>query len=437
MNLAIYIHWPFCKSKCPYCDFNSHVREQIDQEKWRNALLAEMEFMHSHAADFTVSSIFFGGGTPSLMPPQTAEALINRVHELWKVADNVEITLEANPTSAEAQSFANFRSAGVNRLSLGVQSLCDAELKFLGRGHSANEAISAIKLAAKTFPRYSFDLIYARPNQTAKQWDEELSEALELAGGHLSLYQLTIEENTAFHHAYKAGGFSLPNEELAEELYILTEEKMLANGFMPYEISNYALVGEESRHNLSYWNGTSYIGIGAGAHGRINTKKSPPSYFPVMPDADFPSEHSEMLGKSSDVASSKRKKDWIPAFAGMTSEKCSGEGEKRKRIATQTLKSPERWLERVQKQGNGIEIWQEISPQDEVIERLMMGLRLRDGLNYADFLQQTGYDLQEHINLKKRDFYIEQGLLEGDKTTLKTTLKGRLLLNKLTAELLC
>ena len=419
MNLAIYIHWPFCKSKCPYCDFNSHVRAQIDQEKWRNALLAELEFMHSNAADFTVSSIFFGGGTPSLMPPQTAEALINKVHELWKVADNVEITLEANPTSAEAQSFADFRAAGVNRLSLGVQSLRDAELKFLGRGHSANEVISAIKLASRIFPRYSFDLIYARPNQTLETWNAELAEALELAGGHLSLYQLTIEENTAFHHIYKAGGFELPNEELAEELYKFTEEKMLARGFVPYEISNYALAGEESRHNLSYWNGTSYIGIGAGAHGRINTKKSPPPLRGRVRVGGSLPELSPLLVPPTPPSPVKGE-----------------EGEKRKRIATQTLKSPERWLEKVQKQGNGVEIWQEVSPQDEVEERLMMGLRLRDGLNYADFLQQTGYDLESYINLKKRDFYIEQGLLADDKITLKTTLKGRLLLNKLTAELL-
>jgi oxygen-independent coproporphyrinogen-3 oxidase len=268
----------------------------------------------------------------------------------------------------------------VNRLSLGVQSLRDDELKFLGRGHSATEAISAIKLTRKIFPRYSFDLIYARPNQTAAQWNDELSEALELAGEHLSLYQLTIEENTAFYHAYAKGGFAMPSEELAEELYRLTEEKMLVQGFFAYEVSNYAKIGEESRHNLSYWNGTSYVGIGAGAHGRINTGG--------------------------------------------------------KRIATQALKSPERWLEKVKNYGNGLEIWQEISPEIGVEERIMMGLRLREGINYDSFFKQTGYDLRVYINLKKRDFYIEQGLLASDKNTLKTTLKGRLLLNKLTAELL-
>lgn len=379
-NLAVYIHWPFCKSKCPYCDFNSHVREQVEQERWRNALVCELEYMYSHTSDFTVSSIFFGGGTPSLMPAATAEALISRVGELWKMEDDVEITLEANPTSVEMNIFADFKVAGINRVSLGVQSLRDSELAFLGRGHSAGEAIAAIELARKTFNRYSFDLIYARPNQTLEDWDKELSEALQLAGEHLSLYQLTIEENTAFHHLYAKGGFTLPDEELAEALYCFTEEKMLGAGFIPYEVSNYARKGQESRHNLSYWNGTSYIGVGAGAHGRIQVSE--------------------------------------------------------KRIATQTLKSPERWLENVEKQGHALEIWQEITPEIEVEERVMMGLRLRGGINYQDFQTQTGYDLCEYINLQKRAFYIEQNLLEDDNNALRTTLKGRLLLNKLTVELL-
>lgn len=269
-ELAVYIHWPFCLSKCPYCDFNSHVREKIEQNRWKNALLRELEYMHSHMQDYTVTSIFFGGGTPSLMPPDNTHALIERTRQLWQVADNVEITLEANPTSVEAEKLTHFKEAGINRVSMGVQSLRDSELKFLGRGHSAKEAIGAIEILRKNFDRYSFDLIYARPNQTLNDWDAELSEALALAGGHLSLYQLTIEENTAFHHAYAKGGFTLPDEELSEALYRLTEEKMLASSLIPYEISNYALTGQESRHNLSYWRGDSYIGVGAGAHGRIS-----------------------------------------------------------------------------------------------------------------------------------------------------------------------
>ena len=272
-NLAIYIHWPFCKAKCPYCDFNSHVREKVEAGVWQDAMLRELEYISEQLGEegrgLVVSSIFFGGGTPSLMPPAIVAALIEKVENLFKTKDNIEITIEANPTSSEAENFAGFRAAGINRLSLGVQSLRDSELAFLGRKHSAKEAIEAIKTAQKIFPRYSFDLIYARPNKSLADWRQELGEALDLAQGHISLYQLTIEENTAFAKIYKNDGFALPSEELAEELYLLTEEKTWAAGFLPYEISNYAKIVEESRHNLSYWRGDSYIGIGAGAHGRL------------------------------------------------------------------------------------------------------------------------------------------------------------------------
>lgn len=378
--VGIYIHWPFCKSKCPYCDFNSHVREKIEEERWRNALLAELNYLKGKAPDFKVASIFFGGGTPSLMAAKTVEEVIFTISNLWKMSDNVEITLEANPTSAEAQKFYDFKSAGVNRVSIGVQSLDDKELAFLGREHSASEAIKTIETAKKVFSRYSFDLIYARPNQKIEEWDRELSQALTLAGGHLSLYQLTIEENTAFYHLYKKGGFILPSDDEAEELYLFTEEKMRQNDFSAYEVSNYAREGEESRHNIGYWRGDSYIGCGAGAHGRISING--------------------------------------------------------KRIATQTLKSPERWLENVEKQGHALEIWQELSLESEAEEMLMMGVRLSSGINYNNFIRKNGYDLRDYINLKKRDLYTEQGLLENDASNLKTTIKGRLLLNRLTAELL-
>ncbi|MGE0754495.1 MAG: coproporphyrinogen-III oxidase family protein, partial [Alphaproteobacteria bacterium] len=218
-GLAIYIHWPFCRSKCPYCDFNSHVRDSVDQEAWRQALLSELEWMAAHCRDREVSSIFFGGGTPSLMPPKTAAALIERVLTLWPVAEGIEITLEANPTSVEADTFGDFHKAGVNRVSLGVQSLDDAQLKLLGREHSAKEALKAVDRARQIFDRYTFDLIYARPNQTVNEWQHELEEALTHAGSHLSLYQLTIEENTAFAHAYKKGEFAMPDEETSEALY--------------------------------------------------------------------------------------------------------------------------------------------------------------------------------------------------------------------------
>ncbi len=378
--LAIYIHWPFCKSKCPYCDFNSHVRDRVEFSRWQQALLRELEYMASKVSGHEVASIFFGGGTPSLMPPAIAEALIKRVHDLWPVSDTLEITLEANPTSVETNTFPDFAAAGVNRVSLGVQSLDDKELAFLGRGHSAKEALAAIALAKKTFDRYSFDLIYARPNQTLAAWDAELSQALDHAAGHLSLYQLTIEENTAFHHAYAKGNFTLPNEEASEALYRLTEERMQDAGYAAYEVSNYAKPGHECRHNLAYWLGGDYIGVGAGAHGRITANGQ--------------------------------------------------------RIATQTLKSPERWLENVERDGQAVEIWQQVSREDEAAERLMMGLRLAGGIEYRAFSERSGFALGDYLDAKKVALYTGKGLLEPSSERLQVTLKGRLVLNRLIAELL-
>jgi putative oxygen-independent coproporphyrinogen III oxidase len=378
--LAVYIHWPFCKSKCPYCDFNSHVRDSVDQERWKNALLTELEWMATRAGNHEVKSIFFGGGTPSLMPAKTAEAFIDRVHALWPTTPDIEITLEANPTSVEAETFANFKSAGVNRVSLGVQSLDDKELKFLGRGHSAKEALSAVEKAARIFDRYSFDLIYARPNQTLENWEKELRAALAYIGGHMSLYQLTIEENTAFHHAYKKGEFALPDEELSEQLYRLTETIMQERGLLAYEVSNYAKQGEESRHNIAYWLGDDYIGIGPGAHGRLTQ-------------------------------------------GGI-------------RIATQMLKSPERWLEGVEKNQNACEIWQEIDKKDEIAERIMMGLRMSAGINFQDFKDKTGVDFIDAVNVSKYRLYMQQNFLKVTENDVKVTLNGRLVLNRLTADLL-
>jgi oxygen-independent coproporphyrinogen-3 oxidase len=378
--LAIYIHWPFCKSKCPYCDFNSHVRDSVDQERWRAALLRELDYTAAQIGEYEVGSIFFGGGTPSLMPPATAAALIDRVHDLWPVADDVEITLEANPTSVETSTFADFQRAGINRVSLGVQSLDSEALQFLGRGHSVDEALHAIDLARNTFQRYSFDLIYARPQQTLAAWEAELAQAMRYVGSHMSLYQLTIEENTAFHHAYAKGGFTLPDEAESEALYRLTESVLAAQGLAAYEVSNYAKPGEESRHNMAYWKGQDYIGIGPGAHGRITVK--------------------------------------------------------RQRTATQTIKSPERWLEKVERDGNGLEVWQSVERQQEVEERVMMGLRLAEGISYQDFEEQTGYDLRPYLNASRCEFYRAKGLLADDPTRLQTTLNGRLVLGTLTGELL-
>jgi putative oxygen-independent coproporphyrinogen III oxidase len=267
--LAIYIHWPFCRSKCPYCDFNSHVREAVDEQAWTGALIADLDRQAALAPEHEVVSIFFGGGTPSLMPPDTAAALIERVKRHWRTAPDLEITLEANPNSAEAERFAGFAQAGVNRLSLGVQALDLEALKFLGRGHDRAEAIAAIELSRKLFARTSFDLIYARPGQSLAAWRQELDEALSLAGEHLSLYQLTIEPGTAFYTRAAKGELDMPDEETAAALFEMTQERLAARGMPAYEISNHARPGAESGHNLAYWRYEDYLGIGPGAHGRV------------------------------------------------------------------------------------------------------------------------------------------------------------------------
>ena len=373
--LAIYVHWPFCKSKCPYCDFNSHVRESVEYAQWQEALLSELNYMAAKMPNHHITSIFFGGGTPSLMPPAIAEAIINRVHHHWQSDEPIEITLEANPTSVESGKFADFKQAGINRVSLGVQSLHDDALKFLGREHSASEALKAVELAASIFDRHSFDLIYARPEQTAIEWEKELKKALTYADGHLSLYQLTIEPNTAFHHAYyHKGMFNLPPDDAASELYTLTLDLMADAGLPAYEISNHAKHGQESRHNMSYWLGEPYIGIGPGAHGRMWYDDS-----------------------------------WY---------------------ATNTIKSPERWLELAQKNGHAIEGAAELSADDRAVEYLMMGLRITQGVE----LSQHGLD--GIIDKDKLALMIKEGLLEQSGSTLKATCNGWLVLNQLIAELL-
>ncbi len=265
--LGLYIHWPFCLSKCPYCDFNSHVRESVHQERWRTALLKELQTVAQGQKESLLTSIFFGGGTPSLMEPETVSALIEMARTLFTMSDTIEITLEANPSTVEAHRFKSFCDAGVNRLSLGVQSLDDSALSFLGRRHSAREALKALDIAASYFPRFSFDLIYALPHQTLESWKKELLEALTYANGHLSLYQLTIEPQTAFAARFKRGEQMTPDEDHAALLYELTEDMMHKAGLPPYEVSNYAAFSQECQHNLLYWNFEDYIGVGPGAHG--------------------------------------------------------------------------------------------------------------------------------------------------------------------------
>lgn len=374
MSVALYIHWPFCKAKCPYCDFNSHVSNAVDTDAWQAAMLSEMRHMAAWMPNETLGSVFFGGGTPSLMPPSLVSALLDEAARLWTFADDIEITLEANPTSVEAQRFADFRAAGINRVSLGIQSLREDSLAFLGREHSVDEARAAINFAQKTFDRSSFDLIYALPKQTAQEWERELGEALAMAQGHVSLYQLTIEPQTAFYHDYHVKKrFKLPKDTLARELFLLTQDMMQDAGLPAYEISNHAAIGQESRHNLTYWRGGAYLGVGAGAHGRV-----------------------------------KRDGIWH---------------------ATQTYKSPQRWLERARSDGHALEICTPIDDDARAEEAILTGLRLREGIALTS-------EIRAMLRADKLAFYSAQGLLVQSENQLRATPEGWLVLNQLLAEIL-
>jgi putative oxygen-independent coproporphyrinogen III oxidase len=377
VNTALYIHWPFCLSKCPYCDFNSHVREKVDQSRWKHALLTELE---NSATDDHLSSIFFGGGTPSLMDPETVGALIEKAKSLFKTDENLEVTLEANPSTVESERFKAFHEAGVNRLSIGIQSLNDDALTFLGRRHSADEALKALQIAAAYFPRYSFDLIYARPDQTAEAWKEELSKALTYANGHLSLYQLTIEPQTAFATRLKRGEKMTLEDDPAAALYELTDDMMKTSGLPAYEVTNYAAPGQECRHNLIYWNFGQYIGIGPGAHGRVLSSGA--------------------------------------------------------KVATSRFKAPETWLEAVEKQGHGLQTSEILSPQERLHEFTLMGLRLTQGLDIKRLYEETGLHVEEAYSEKALVVLEKERLLTRTPSHLIVTLEGRMRLNGLIAYLL-
>lgn len=379
-GFAVYVHWPFCKSKCPYCDFNSHVRERVDHDRWRAGLLRELDHYADLTAGRTVTSIFFGGGTPSLMEPATVGAIIDRVAQRWPVADGLEVTLEANPTSVEADKFRAFHTAGINRVSLGIQALDDASLKFLGRQHNAAEATGAIELAARTFDRFSFDLIYARPGQTVAAWQAELARALDYAVGHLSVYQLTIEEGTAFYPLHARGDLVLPDEELAGDLYEATQSQLTAAGLPAYEISNHARPGEESRHNLTYWRYGDYVGIGPGAHGRLTL-----------------------------------------------------DGEK---FATRAHRAPEIWLERVERHGHGAAAPDPIDRDARGTELLMMGLRLSEGVRLARLVEEAGRSLDDFVDPAALSRLIDGGFLTRDADRLVATSEGLQRLNAVLSAIL-
>jgi oxygen-independent coproporphyrinogen-3 oxidase len=377
--LALYIHWPFCLAKCPYCDFNSHVRDRIDQTRFAAALRRELAWEAARLGRRPLSSIFFGGGTPSLMAPQTAADLIDDAGRLFGLRPDCEITLEANPTSVEADKLSAFREAGVNRISIGVQSLDPADLARLGRQHSAGEAVAALETARRIFPRLSFDLIYARPGQTLAGWRAELRQALSLSADHLSLYQLTIEPGTAYEALHRQGRIVLPEGDLAASLYEATGEEAARFGLRPYEVSNYARPGSESRHNLAYWRYSDYAGIGPGAHGRLTL------------DGQL--------------------------------------------IATRRHRAPEPWAERVEAQGHGSTAEETIDLLDRGREMLLMGLRLAEGIDAARFERRTGRTLLSAIDTDTLASAEEAGYVTWDGRSLRATPEGRLRLDALLAAL--
>ena len=377
-TLGVYIHWPFCASKCPYCDFNSHVAApglRVDQGRWRKALLAELAHFAAETRGRAVTSVFFGGGTPSLMDPDTAAALIEAVKYHWQTDPDLEVTLEANPSTAEAGRFRNFLDAGVNRLSIGVQSFDDGALRFLGRGHSAKEAGYAIAIAAETFPRFSFDLIYGLPDQLREDWERELDRALALAGDHLSLYQLAIEPGTAFHR----DGVAAAGEDLGATLYGITQDRLEAAGLPAYEVSNHARTGSECRHNLDIWRGGDYVGAGPGAHGRLT---------------------------------------------GSLTEAGGTE-------ATYQIHGPERWLAAVEAGGHATAKRQTLTPVGRAEEILMTGLRLPGGIE-RDRLAR----LENFIHPDGLKRMIDGGFVETDGAGLRATAQGRLCLNEVLRQLL-
>ncbi|WP_328587486.1 radical SAM family heme chaperone HemW [Algihabitans albus] len=379
-GFGVYIHWPFCRSKCPYCDFNSHVRDTVDQVRWREALLAELAHYAGETPERRVSSIFFGGGTPSLMAPETAAALIAAVKHHWPAAPELEVTLEANPTSVEAPRFAAYADAGVNRVSLGVQALNDRDLSFLGREHDTAEAMAAVALARGQFQRVSFDLIYARPGQTPAAWAEELRRALGEGCDHLSLYQLTIEQNTAFHARARRGELPLAEPETAADLFEATQNTLAAEGLPAYEISNHARPGEACRHNLTYWRGGDYLGIGPGAHGRITRGRD--------------------------------------------------------KLATRQHRAPEIWLATVEQAGHATRTRKALTREDRLTELLMMGLRLQDGIDRTAFHRELGREPEALLDERKLKALAEEGYLVLDAPGLRATAEGRARLNSLLAYLI-
>jgi putative oxygen-independent coproporphyrinogen III oxidase len=372
-DLALYIHWPFCVSKCPYCDFNSHVRDTVDQDAWASALIADLAYEASLTNGRTLGSVFFGGGTPSLMPPATVATLIDAAAKHWPLADDVEITLEANPSSVEAARFADLAKAGVNRSSLGLQALDNQALQFLGRAHDVNEGLAALDTAQANFTRVSFDLIYARPDQSAEDWATELDRALAFGTEHLSLYQLTIEPGTRFATLVQQGKLTPIDNDHAANLFEATRATTAARGLPAYEVSNHARAGAQSRHNLTYWRYNDYVGIGPGAHGR------------------------------------------------------------RDGVATVRHKKPENWIRAVARNGHGSQSETPLAGKDRATEALLMGLRLREGVDLVHIRQASG--IAAPVSPKAVARLKTLGLVTLANDHLTVTESGMLLLDSILAEI--
>lgn len=383
-GFGLYVHWPFCVSKCPYCDFNSHVSYDVDHKRWHKALLTELDYFAERLPDRRLTSIFFGGGTPSLMEPTTVAAIIEAARRHWNPTKGLEITLEANPSTLDIGQFMEIHDAGVTRLSMGVQALNDTDLRFLGRQHTVDDARTAWRTAARIFDRTSFDLIYARPGQSPKAWRAELSEALRETTNegldHLSLYQLTMEPGTVMFNAHARGEFVLPNEDEAAVLYDITQELCENTGYPAYEVSNHAKGEAACRHNLTYWQGGDYAGIGPGSHGRLT-------------------------------------------MDGTT-------------YAVRQVKAPAVWLKRVTANGHSTQEEEPLAPDARAEELVIMGLRLSEGLDKSRFARLAGRPLGEVISLAATKRLIADGYLCQTQASLATTAKGRLALNTVLRDLL-
>ena len=371
-RISIYIHWPYCLSLCPYCDFNSHIAESIDASVWLEAYKAELKYFYAHISGRRVRSVFFGGGTPSLMKPSLVAEIIDFIADIGIIDVETEITLEANPTSFEIEKFKDFKAAGINRVSIGVQSLKPESLKILGRKHSAREAVNAITSAGKLFENYSFDLIYALPSQTLKAWQEELKAAMDIAGPHISLYQLTIEKGTPFFKLYKDKKLILPSNDAAADMYEYTNEYLNKKNYNRYEISNYALSGAECVHNLCYWNYYEYVGIGPGAHSRLHHN--------------------------------------------------NGSIE-----ALMTYHNPEKWLGKIRLDGNAVQNRTALSENEIIKEVFMMGTRLEEGINEKYFQKTTGFSFDEVLDSEIVKQYIDMNLVIKNQEYIKLSPAGILL----------